>query len=83
MAYRPWSGRERSATTWYEPLSDQRDIDIAMAWALGRPGIFVITAGDLQLLPKVLDAAERAQAAPPEGEMQALVERLQMEPLFV
>jgi len=83
MAYRPWSGRERSATTWYEPLSDQRDIDIAMAWALGRPGIFVITAGDLQLLPKVLDAAERAQAAPPEGDMQALVERLQMEPLFV
>src|SRR5215207_786831 len=79
MAYRPWSGRERSATTWYEPLSDQRDIDIAMAWALGRPGIFVITAGDLQLLPKVLDAAERAQAAPPDREMQALVERLQME----
>jgi len=83
LAYRPWSGRERSSTTWYQPLSDQPEIDLAMAWALGREGIFVITAGDLQLLPRVLDAAERAQQAPTDADMHALVERLQMEPLFV
>jgi aryl-alcohol dehydrogenase-like predicted oxidoreductase len=83
MAYRPWSGREHSSTTWYEPLSDQRDIDLAMAWALGRPGIFVITAGDLDLLPRVLDAAQRASSAPTDVDMQALVDRLQMVPLFV
>ena len=83
MAYRPWSGREHSSTTWYEPLSDQRDIDLAMAWALGRPGIFVITAGDVDLLPRVLAAAQRASSAPTDADMQALVDRLQMVPLFV
>jgi hypothetical protein len=83
MAYRPWSGREHTATTWYQPLEDQRDIDTAMHWALGRDGIFVITAGDLNLLPKVLDAAERFERRPSDTDMQALVERLHMEPLFV
>jgi aryl-alcohol dehydrogenase-like predicted oxidoreductase len=85
LAYRPWSGRERSASTWYQPLEDQRDIDLAVHWALSRPGIFVITAGDVNLLPKVLDAAQRfsASSAPSEAEMRGLVERLSMEPLFV
>jgi aryl-alcohol dehydrogenase-like predicted oxidoreductase len=83
MAYRPWSGREHTSTTWYQPLSEQADIDLAMAWALGRQGIFVITAGDLELLPKVLDAAERAHQQPGDADMRALVERLEMVPLFV
>jgi predicted aldo/keto reductase-like oxidoreductase len=83
LAYRPWSGRTRTTTTWYEPLEDQRDIDLAVHWALGRPGIFVISAGDVQLLPRVLDAAERFSTRPSDEEMRALVERLQMVPLFV
>src|ERR687884_215651 len=52
LAYRPWMGRERTASTWYEPLSDQSSIDLAVWWALARPGIFVITTGDVHLLPK-------------------------------
>jgi aryl-alcohol dehydrogenase-like predicted oxidoreductase len=83
LAYRPWSGRERTATTWYQPLEDQPEIDTAISWALGRDGIFVITSGDVNLLPKILDAAERAGARPSDGDMQQMVERLQMEPLFV
>jgi len=83
LGYRPWQGRPRTTTTWYEPLHEQADIDLAVHWALGRPGIFVISAGDLGLLPKVLDAAERAAARPSDADMHALVDRLQMEPLFV
>ena len=83
MAYRPWSGRERTASTWYQPLEDQSDIDTAMSWALGEPGIFVITSGDVNLLPRILDAAERATSRPSDADMQRMVERLQMEPLFV
>jgi hypothetical protein len=52
-------------------------------WALGRPSIFVITAGDVDLLPRILDAAERYQDAPSSADMQTLVERRAMEPLFV
>src|SRR5919204_752554 len=54
LAYRPWSGRERTTTTWYQPLEEQSDIDTAINWALGRPDIFVISSGDVHLLPKIL-----------------------------
>jgi aryl-alcohol dehydrogenase-like predicted oxidoreductase len=83
LAYRPWMGRERSATTWYQPLQEQSDIDTAVHWALGEPGIFVITTGDVSLLPRFLDAAERATSRPSDADMQRMVEQLQMEPLFV
>jgi aryl-alcohol dehydrogenase-like predicted oxidoreductase len=84
LAYRPWMGRERTASTWYEPLSDPRSIELAVHWALARPGIFVITTGDVNLLPHVLQAAERyAGQGPTDQAMQALVDQQQMEPLFV
>src|SRR5579864_8188036 len=59
LAYRPWSGREHTNSTWYQPLQEQPEIDTAVYWALGEPGIFVISTGDVTLLPKVLDAAEQ------------------------
>jgi aryl-alcohol dehydrogenase-like predicted oxidoreductase len=83
LAYRPWSGRERTTSTWYQALEDQRDIDSAVHWAMGRAGIFVITASDVNLLPKILDAAERFASAPSDAEMKSMLERLEMEPLFV
>jgi aryl-alcohol dehydrogenase-like predicted oxidoreductase len=83
LAYRPWMGRERTTSTWYEPLSDQSDIDVALHWALGEPGTFVISSGDVNLLPKILDAAERFTSRPTDTALQGMVERLQMEPLFV
>lgn len=83
IAYKPWRGREHTRSTWYEPLEEQKDIDIAVHWALKRPGIFLATVGDINLLPKVLDAANRFQAGPTNEQMQELVSRVQMEPLFV
>ena len=50
---------------------------------MGRDGIFVITPSDVNLLPKVLDAATRYESRPSSEDMQALVKRLEMEPLFV
>jgi aryl-alcohol dehydrogenase-like predicted oxidoreductase len=83
IAYRPWQGRTKTHSTWYEPLEDQQDIDRAVHWVLSRPGIFLNTVGDITLLPKVLDAASRFQSAPSDVEMQDLVARLHVEPLFV
>jgi aryl-alcohol dehydrogenase-like predicted oxidoreductase len=83
IAFRPWMGRERTTTTWYQPLQAQEDIDTAVWWVLGRPDVFLITAGDVELLPRVLDAAERFERAPDEAEMERLVERARLEPLFV
>jgi aryl-alcohol dehydrogenase-like predicted oxidoreductase len=78
----PWDERPAAAATWYEPLRDQADIDAAVQWVLGRPGIFLNTAGDVELLPAVLDAAGRFSGAPSEGEMAKLVAERAMEPLF-
>ena len=83
IAYRPWMGRQHTRAVWYEPLEDQQDIDRAVHWVLKRQGLFLNTVGDIHLLPRVLDAASRFQAGTPDEEMQAMVARLAMEPLFV
>jgi aryl-alcohol dehydrogenase-like predicted oxidoreductase len=83
IAYKPWMGREQTRSTWYEPLEDQKDIDLAVHWVLGHQGIFLNTVGDIHVLPKVLDAASRFESAPSDEEMQALVSRLGVVPLFV
>ena len=83
IARRPWSGRPATRTTWYEPMEDQADIDRAVHWVLSRPGIFLNTIGDIHVLPKVLDAANRFEAAPSDAEMSRQIEKLDMVPLFV
>jgi aryl-alcohol dehydrogenase-like predicted oxidoreductase len=83
IAHRPWMGRERTTSTWYEPLQDPNEIALAVHWALARPGIFVISVGDVHLLPHVLAAAERFERAPADADMEAMIQRLRVEPLFV
>jgi aryl-alcohol dehydrogenase-like predicted oxidoreductase len=79
----PWGDKKRTHKTWYQPLDTQDEIDKAVHWVLARPGIFLNAAADTTLLPKVLDAAARFVAAPSTSEMQVLVTRLEMAPLFV
>ena len=83
IALRPWSARKHTRNTWYEPLQDQADIDLAVWWVLGRPGVFLNTVGDVDLLPLVLDAAERFEKRPADSELAAMLERAKTEPLFV
>ena len=79
----PWNERERTHRTWYEPLQAQADIDRAVHWVLGRPDVFLNTAGDVGLLPRVLDAASRFRSRPDDAEMAAMMEQREMAPLFV
>jgi aryl-alcohol dehydrogenase-like predicted oxidoreductase len=78
----PWDGREQTAATWYEPLREQDDIDLAVHWVLGRPGVFLNTVGDVTLLPKVLEAASRYESRPEDGAMDELASRRKLLPLF-
>ena len=59
------------------------DIDLALWWAMGREGIFLNSTGDVEVLPRFLDAASRFQARPTEAEMDELVARAHPQPLFV
>jgi aryl-alcohol dehydrogenase-like predicted oxidoreductase len=78
----PWSGEDRTAATWYEPFSEQSELDTAVQWALRRPGIFLNTPGDTNLLPRVLDAAARLQHGP-QAELDEAMEALHPTPLFI
>lgn len=78
----PWGDAAHTRATWYRPLEEQADIDKAVHWVLGRPGVFLNTVGDIHVLPKVLDAASRFAGRPGEPDMRALVAARQMAPLF-
>ena len=79
----PWNDVHRNRSTWYRPLEDATDIELAVHWVFGNPQVFLNTAADLSLLPHVLKAAQTYQSRPTDGQMQALTERLKMEPLFI
>ncbi|MDA8292964.1 MAG: aldo/keto reductase [Actinomycetota bacterium] len=58
-AARPWGGRQRTATTWYEPYRDPAEVARGVRFALSVPGIHAFcTPGDTSLLPTVLGAAQ-------------------------
>ena len=85
IARRRWTGSARPHSTWYEPLAGQQDIDAAVHWVLAHDGVFLNTAGDMNLLPHILDAAARAPATGADNHDTAAGEaaaRRQMQPLF-
>jgi predicted aldo/keto reductase-like oxidoreductase len=79
----PWADKLRTSPVWYEPLEEQADIDLAVWWVLGNKGVFLNTAGDTELLPKILDAASRFKEQPSDEEMRRLVADKGMSSLFV
>jgi aryl-alcohol dehydrogenase-like predicted oxidoreductase len=83
LAAGAWGEKERRTTTWYEPLSEQADIDLAVHWVLGHEQVFLNSASDIGLLAKVLDAAERYEGPPADAAMEAMSSRLALSPLFV
>jgi aryl-alcohol dehydrogenase-like predicted oxidoreductase len=83
IAWRPWSGRPKTHNTYfYEPFVNQDAIDLAVHWAMGLNDSFVITAGDIGILPQMLEAASRFVEDPSDAEMDALVERIGVQPIF-
>ncbi len=83
LACRPWAeGGGRTRSCWYEPLEDQADIDRAVHWILGNPDVFLITVGDIHVLPRVLAAADRSGQSPSDTAMQTMVASKGMELIF-
>ena len=66
FAKRPWSGdlantprEDRPHPTWYEPFADPDALEASLRFALSRGMTSITNAGDPQLVPHILDAAER------------------------
>jgi aryl-alcohol dehydrogenase-like predicted oxidoreductase len=77
-----WGEKERTTRTWYEALTEQHDIDLAVHWVLAHEDAFLNSSSDLGLLEKILDAAERYKSRPADAAMNAMVARAAMSPLF-
>ena len=82
IARGPWGIHPHNRNPWYQPLEDQADIDRAVHWVLGHQDVFLNTVGDVDLMPKVLDAASRFQGRPPAEEMDEMAKRNKMSSLF-
>src|SRR2546426_3456246 len=82
IARGPWATTDRQHTTGYQPLEAQAEIDRAMHWALGLPGVFLNTVGDVALLPKVLESASRFERRPSDAEMAAMLDAKRLSSLF-
>jgi len=83
IARGPWGSKEPTAGTWYEPLHEQAHIDLAVHWILGEPGVFLNGPSDIELLARVIDAAERFTARPDEAAMAELAEEQRLSTMFV
>ena len=77
-----WGNKKRSHRTWYEPLADEEAIAATVHWVLGIPEIFLNTVGELQELPKFLNAASCYAQRPSEKHMRFVVEKMKMHSLF-
>ncbi len=81
--HRPWREEdERNRSTWYKTLEDQDDLDAAIHFAMGVKDSFINTAGDVNFLPRVLDAAAGFTEAPGDEEMSSRASAGDWEPLF-
>ena len=87
LARGPWAaGVERTHSTWYQPLEDPVDIAIAVRWILGQrhgqSGLFLNSAGDVTVLPVLLQAAAEGGPKPSDDEMNAMAKRTGMATIF-
>ncbi len=82
LARGPWATTPPNRATWYQPLEDPADIDLAVSWVLARRELFLVSVGDMDLLPKVLDAAGRVGPRPDDAAMHALLDERRITSLF-
>jgi aryl-alcohol dehydrogenase-like predicted oxidoreductase len=83
VARGPWAaGVKRDRTTWYQPLEAMDDIRPAVHWVLSRPGVFLLSAGDVGLLPSILKAASEPVTTPSDETMAALSARTGLASIF-
>lgn len=62
IARRPWGDTAPFARCWYEPETEREAIERGVGFALSTPGVHgFATVGDLELLPRVIEAAANYQ----------------------
>ena len=78
----PWNDREHTHTTWYEPFSDQEMIQQAVNFALSQDVTGLCTAGDITVLPLMLQACANFTPMSAEEQERLIQTASKYEPLF-
>jgi predicted aldo/keto reductase-like oxidoreductase len=79
----PWGERQKTHNTWYEPFTDMEDIQKSVNFVLSQDVTGLCTAGDLQLLPLLLQACENFTPQSLEEQEALVASAGRYEPLFV
>jgi predicted aldo/keto reductase-like oxidoreductase len=82
IARGPWGKKPKRNTTWYEPFVDQEWIQKSITFALSQPVTGICTAGDVTLLPHVLEACENFSASSKSEQEELIARAVEFEPLF-
>lgn len=86
IARRRWADRTspeaRAGHSWYEPLRDAEAIGRAVRFVLGRPGLFLDTSSEFEVLRAVLRAADLQSPPPSSDELDEDMASFDMAPLF-
>ena len=78
----PWGEKQHTATTWYEPFNEMDIIQQAVNFALSYDVTSLCLAGDIHILPMMLQACENFKELD-HLQMEAMIESgRQYEPLF-
>ena len=84
VARRRWTDDDpEKRFSWYMPIREPGALQRAVAYVLGRPGIFLNTTSDATLLPAIFAAADKVPSLPSDQQMTADQASLGIEPLFI
>jgi aryl-alcohol dehydrogenase-like predicted oxidoreductase len=79
----PWGERSKTHNTWYRPFTEMEDIQKGVNFVLSQDVTGLCTAGDLQLLPLLLEACENFTPLNLEEQEALIATAGAYEPLFV
>lgn len=83
VARRPWENRPRKFNTYfYQPLETKDAIEKSIWWSMGLQDGFLATAGDMQILPMILEAGAKFENQPSDIEMNVLLDKYDIKPIF-
>ena len=80
---RPWGNLPKTHNTWYKPFTKAEHIQAAVNFALSQDVTGLCTAGDITVLPLVLDACAQFTPMSKEEQEALIATANQYEPLFV
>ncbi|HEY5157278.1 MAG TPA: aldo/keto reductase [Anaerolineales bacterium] len=82
IARGPWGEKQKTNTTWYQPFTDKEWIQKGINFALSQSITGICTAGDVSLLPGILDACENFTKLSSLEQAELISRASDFEPLF-